>query len=223
MIRTNSVELNSMPAIAYRRKFPAGGSGIVIVRSDASQPGIASISKTSGEAIIAANTPTDLYPAEAFAEAIALTAGMPYRKQGKPKTPETKTIAETTIDETDAEAVQAEIEAEEVIVDGDDYQKIVDTYTDKTGKLFYDLINKDLIKFAHSSSVVREMLDAGDLEEDILLYAVGTKFRSITGDDKLDDNQVLKIVELLDAVSPKRVFKEFVGEIRSWLSASKAN
>ena len=34
-----------------------GGSGLVIVREDAAQPGIASISKTSGEAIPAANTP----------------------------------------------------------------------------------------------------------------------------------------------------------------------
>ena len=89
MIRTNSVTLTALPeAIAYRRKLPSGGSAIVIVRGDMTQPGIAGISKSTGEPIIAANTPKDTYPAEAFQEAIELTAGMPYRKQGKPAAPE---------------------------------------------------------------------------------------------------------------------------------------
>ena len=52
------------------------------MRYDTKQPGIASISKTSGDPIPAANTPQDLYPAEAFREAIVLTAGMPYSKRG---------------------------------------------------------------------------------------------------------------------------------------------
>ena len=87
MIRTNSVKLTSLPsAIAYRRKGASGDAAIVIVRADEPQPGIATISKTSGEPILAANTPA-AYPAEAFAEAIALTAGMPYRKLGKPAAP----------------------------------------------------------------------------------------------------------------------------------------
>ena len=89
MIRTNSVTLTGIPsAIAYRRKAKAGGSAIVIVRADSTQPGIATISKTSGEAIVSDNTPAELFPAEAFAEAIELTAGLPYRKQGKPAAPE---------------------------------------------------------------------------------------------------------------------------------------
>lgn len=51
MIRTNVVLLSVIKAVAYRQKLMTGGSGIVIIRGDASQPGIASISKTSGEAI----------------------------------------------------------------------------------------------------------------------------------------------------------------------------
>ena len=51
MIRTNVVSLSVIKAVAYRQKLMTGGSGIVIIREDASQPGIASISKTSGEAI----------------------------------------------------------------------------------------------------------------------------------------------------------------------------
>ena len=48
MIRTETVTLTVIPAVAYRQKLPAGGSGIVIVRNDREQPGIASISKSSG-------------------------------------------------------------------------------------------------------------------------------------------------------------------------------
>lgn len=51
MIRTNVVSLSAIKAVAYRQKLMTGGSGIVIIRGDASQPGIASISKTFGEAI----------------------------------------------------------------------------------------------------------------------------------------------------------------------------
>lgn len=221
MIRTNSVTLSKIPAIAYRQKFASGGSGIVIVRSDASQPGIAGISKTSGEPIISANTPAGLYPAEAFAEAIALTAGMPYRKQGKPDARKAEAAMEKTVEAAAAEVAQIVAEAEEVIVDGDDYQKIVDAYTDKNGKLSYDLINKDLIKFVHSSSVCENMIAEGAAIEDIRLYAVATKFRSIADNDKLTDGQVLRMAELLDEVSPKGVFKELNAELRGRLAAAK--
>ena len=56
MIRTTTVTLETIKGIAYRQKLSSGGSGIVIYREGASQPGIASISKTSGEAIPTANT-----------------------------------------------------------------------------------------------------------------------------------------------------------------------
>ena len=57
MIRTDTVTLTVIPAVAFRQKLPAGGSGVTILRYDAKQPGIASISKTSGEPIPAANIP----------------------------------------------------------------------------------------------------------------------------------------------------------------------
>ena len=50
--------------------------------------------------------------------------------------------------------------------------------------------------------------------KEISQYVIGTKFRSITGSDKLTDSQVGKMVDLLDEVSPKGVFKEFDEEIR---------
>ncbi len=216
MIRTNSVTLTTLPAVAYRQKFASGGSGVVIVRSDATQPGIASISKTSGEAIVSANTPRDLYPQEAFDEAIALTAGMPYRKQGKPKPLFVEAVAE------EAPVVEDEpIPEVEVVIDSAEYQRIVDAYTDKDGRLSYALLNKELIQFAHGSEMVGRMLAAGESEDAIRLYIVGTKFRNVTGNKDLTDEQVLKMAELLDEVSPKGVFKELNAKLRKQLAERK--
>jgi len=220
MIRTNSVTLSVIPAIAYRQKFTSGGSGIVIVRADATQPGIASVSKTSGEPIVSTNTPADLYPVEAFKEALELTAGMPYRKQGKPRI-----VAQDL--QVDASKVEVEIVDEpaepevEVVVDSGEYQAIVDAYTDKKGKLSYDLLNKELIQFAHGSDMVRRMIEAGEPEDKIRLYVVGTRFRAVTGNKDLSDEQVLAMAALLDEVSPKGVFKEFNSELRKMLGANK--
>ena len=213
MVRTNVVALNSVPGVAYRQKLPAGGSGIVIFREDFEQPGIASISKTSGEAIPSTNTSKELYPQEAFQEAISLTAGLPYKKQGAVKLKGKEMSEEAPAEE---EAI-----GEEVVVDSADYQKIVDQYTDKNGRLSYSLLNKDMIQFAHRSSRVRKMLSDGANEEAIRLYITGTKFRNITEDPELTDAQVLVITELLDEVSPKGVFKELNSEIRKELKAAK--
>ena len=209
MIRTNVVALTSVPGVAFRQKLSSGGSGIVILREGCQQPGIASISKTSGEAIPAKNNPKKMYPKEAFQEAIALTSGLPYKKQGSVRLQEKKLSYEAP---AEAEAVE-----EEVIVDSEDYRKIVDRYTDKNGKLSYPLLNKDMIQFAHRSSIVRKMQAEGESVDSIRLYITGTKFRNITGDPGLTDAQVLVITELLDEVSPKGVFKDLNSELRKQL------
>ena len=72
MIRTSTVQLTTISAVAYRQKLVSGGAGITIWGYNVRQPGLASISKTSGEAIPTANTPLEYYPPEAFAEAIIM-------------------------------------------------------------------------------------------------------------------------------------------------------
>ena len=214
MIRTGVVELSVIPAVAYRQKLPSGGSGVVIVRRDCKQPGIASISRTSGEAIPTANNPAGQYPAEAFAEAIKLTAGLPYKKRGG------ITLKEKKFVEAPVEEVP-ELKEEEIIVDSAEYQKLVDAYTDKNGRLSYALLNRALIKFAHSSSKVRAMIADGAALETVRDYIVGTKYRAITGNHDLTDAQIGKLSELLDEVSPKGVFRELNDELRKKLKAVK--
>ena len=180
----------------------------MIIRKNA-QPGIASVSKTSGDAIPTANTPKKLYPLEAFREAIELTAGLPYKKQ---RSVDKNAAQDPAV--LPKKATEKEAAAEEVFVNGAEYQAVVDKYTDKNGRLSYSLLNKDMIKFAHSSSVVRKMKEEGRSVDEICLYTVGTKFRSITGKKDLTKEQILKIVELLDEVSPRGVLKEFTEELR---------
>ena len=206
MIRTSIVQLTTMTAIAYRQKINGNKSGIVIVRPDVAQPGIAAISRTSGEPILTANTAADKYPIEAFKEAMELTAGMPYKNSRGVKYEDYKPV--------EAEVENEEVLPEAVVIDSAEYQAVVTKYTDKNGKLSYDLLNKDMIHFLNGpSAVVQEMIKAGDPVETIRNYIVGLKFRDITGNHDLSDAQVLKMVEMIDEVSPKGVFKEFNAEI----------
>lgn len=213
MIRTDVVNLTVIEAVAFRQKLTAGGSGITILRYDMNQPGIASISKTSGDPIPAANTPVDLYPAAAFKEAMQLTAGMPYKKRGGVR------LEKKAVQEVAPEASEEALE-EEVFIDSAEYQKLVDQYTDKNGKLSYELLNRDLIRFAHASKVVRSMLEEGAALKKIRTYIVSSKFRTVIGNKKLTEAQILKMADLLDEVSPKSVFKTLDGELRK-LSAAK--
>ena len=214
MIRTDVVNLTVIEAVAYRQKLQAGGSGIMILRYDSKQPGIASISKTSGDPIPAANIPLDLYPMEAFQEAIALTAGMPYSKRGSVRL-EKKAVVDAAPEATE------EVTADDPVIDSAEYQKIVDQYTDKNGKLSYDLLNKDLIRFMHASKTVRGMIGEGTSAKKVRTYIVTTKFRTVTGNKKLTEEQAMRMAELLDEVSSKSVFKQLDAELRKQNAASK--
>jgi hypothetical protein len=203
------VELTTIPAVAYRQKLPAGGSGVTICRYGEKQVGIASISTRSGKAIPAENNPAELYPAEAFNEAIELTRGLPYKKLGK------VTVLKKSFKEAEPKA-----EEEEIPVDLAAYDKLAAKYTDKTGKLSYELINKDLIKLLKSSSVARKLVADKATPTKIKNYVVGAKFRDVTKKE-LTDKQVKQLSDMLDNVYPKGVFKELSDEIRKALAQAK--
>ena len=209
MIRTNVVTLSVIPAIAYREKIKDGGTSLVVLRKGETQPGIAGISKKTGEAIPTKNTNTKKYPKKAFDEAIRLTNGMSFKKQGAVK---------ITDDMFKKEKVKKE---EVVVVDEADYQAIAARYIDKNGNFSYDLINKDFIRFAHSSSIVRTMIDERKPVKAIRKYIVGNKFRNLCGNDDLTDKQVDLIVSRLDELSPKSIFKDLDEYLRKELSAAK--
>ena len=214
MIRTDTVELTSVQAVAFRQKLAAGGSGVTVIRYDSKQPGIASISKTSGKPIPAANNPADMYPEGVFNEAIALTAGMPYCKRGGVRL-EKKAVVEVPAGPAD------EPMPEDPIIDSAEYQKLVDRYTDKNGKLSYELLNRELIRFAHSSRTVQGMVEEGVSTKKVRTYIVSTKFRTVTGNKKLTDEQASAMGQLLDEASPKSVFRQLDAELRRAAAANK--
>ncbi|MBO4919479.1 MAG: hypothetical protein J5365_04920 [Erysipelotrichaceae bacterium] len=208
MLRTKAVKLTVIPAMAYRVKSPKG-INITVQRADKEQPGIASISKTSGEAVPTSNTDLKAYPMKAFKEAIELTNGLPYKNQKGVK------VTKEMVTE------KKEKVKEEVIVDPKDYQMILDKYMDKNGKFSYDLINKDFIKFAKTSKVVGDLIGEGATVAKVRNYIVSTKFRNITGNHNLSDKQIKKMVEMLDENYPKGVFKDLNSELRKLVGTNK--
>ena len=139
---------------------------------------------------------------------------MPYSKRGGVKL-EKQAVVEAAPEEAE------EVTPEDPVVDSAEYQKIVARYTDKNGKLSYELLNRDLIKFSHASRIVRSMIEEGASTKKVRAYIVAAKFRTVTGNKKLTDEQALKMGDLLDEVSPKSVFKQLDAEIRKASAANK--
>jgi len=206
VIRTVLVELSTLGAVAFRQKMPDGHSGVVILRYDTPQPGLALLNRHSGEPDIAANTPHDLFPLEAFQEALALTSGMPYSRRGRVK-----------LQATEAEPLAEEAAAGEddlATVSSADYAAVVKAYTNRKGELSYDLLNKALIQAAHGNPYVAEMKARGATLEEIRDHVVKANFEAITGNRSLTQAEVNRIVAMLDAVSPRSVLREFNEDLR---------
>lgn len=210
MIRTNYVKLNTIRGVAYREKRAKGDTAIVLLKVGQTQPGIAGIG-SEGNPIITDNTPAKAYPEKSFKEAIKLTHGMPYHKQGK-----------VIIDKINFDDEEEEIIKEPEISEKD-YEKVLEKYTDKNGKFSYELINKDAIKFLNSSEVVKHMIEDNTDLHTIHDYVVGVKIRDITGNHDLTLKEVNAIVERLDAIYSKGIFKDFDEEIKKKLAVSKKN
>lgn len=109
----------------------------------------------------------------------------------------------------------------EAVVDSAEYQRVVDAYSDKDGRLSYTLLNKDLIQTAKASGQVRLMIEDHASLEEIRLQVVKAKLRSVSRNPALTDEQVRLMIELLDEISPKGVLKPLNEEIRKWLRDGK--
>jgi hypothetical protein len=109
----------------------------------------------------------------------------------------------------------------EAVVDSAEYQRVVDAYSDKDGRLSYTLLNKDLIQTAKASGQVRLMIEDHASLEEIRLQVVKAKLRSVSRNPALTDEQVQLMIELLDEISPKGVLRPLNEEIRNWLRDGK--
>ncbi len=211
MIRTKIVELSTLEAISYRQKLRDGKTGIVILRYDTSQPGLATVDKRTGAPEPSVNTNLDRFPLEAFQEAIELTLGMPYSRRGAVQLSGNQESAD----------VNDELPEELATVDSAEYEAIVKAYTNKKGELSYQLLNKDFIQFAKSSKIVADMVANRASVDEIRDYVIRVKLESLTGNRELTDAQTKRIVEMLDEVSPRYVFRELNDEIIRMLSQDR--
>jgi hypothetical protein len=212
IIRTSAVELSTIPAIAYKMKLLAGGSGLKLLRLDRDAIGMFTIDKRSGGAVPYGPVDAALFPEEAIQEALDLTQGMPYSARGK----------------INVKVFQAEKEAEDVteeqtdavdMVDSDEYKAIVERYSDENGKMNYQLMNKDFIQFAAKSKVVREMVASKDSEANILTFIIKSRATFLSEkNESLTDAQVVALIETLDEIDPRSAFKELKASIRRMLA-----
>jgi hypothetical protein len=206
--------------VAYRQKLRGGQSGVVILRPDTAQPGLALLNHQSGQPDPAANTPAALYPLEAFQEALELTSGLPYSSRGPVRSPAVvpgTPAAEAASPELAEEASGADL----ATVNSADYQAIVKAYTNKKGEISYELLNKALIQAARSNPYVSELVARGASEVEIRDHVVKANFEAVTGNRAISQAEVHAILEMLDAVSPRSVLRDLNDELRRLLAETR--
>ena len=218
IIRTKAVELSTIPALAYKQKLAAGGAGIRIMRMDQEASASASIDKRSGVPVVYSTVNEELFPSEAFDEAVNLTLGLPYSALGKIKLLVVKQAEADDICEDDA----ANDKQTRDMVSSDEYAAIVERYCDERGKLNYALMNKDFIQFATKSKVVQEMAANKALTDEILTYIIQSRAAYIANKkESLDDAETAALIETIDEIDPRSAFKELQAHIVKMLAKEK--
>jgi len=214
IIRTKAVELSLIPAIAYKQKLASGGAGVKLLRLDRDVSAVATIDRRTGEPVSYGKVDFALFPMEAFDEAIELLEGLPYTSRGN--------IAIQAAPQPAAEDVAEQPPEKVGMVGSDEYKAIIDRYSDETGRLNYQLMNKDFIQFAAKSKTVADMIGSGASPDDILLFVIKSRAAFISGKkDSLDDNLVQDLMETLDEIDPRSAFKELKAHIKRQLARRK--
>ena len=214
IIRTKAVELQTIPAIAYKQKLASGGAGLKITRLDAEASAVMTIDKRTGEALPFGRYDESLFPDEAIDEAMEMTMGLPYSARGKIR------LVILDDDEKDPEDV-AEEDEEKLpgMTESDEYKAIVERYMDEKGKMNYQLMNKDFIQFAAKSKTVADLAANKADTDAILNFIIKNRAAFISGKkDNLEDRMAAALIETLEELDPRSAFKELKQHIRRMLS-----
>jgi len=212
IIRTTAVELLSIPAIAYKQKLAAGGSGIKIYRIDRDAAAVFEIDRRTGDSKPYGNYDIALFPDDAINEALELTSGLPYTSRGK--------LTISVFDAAKADDEVEETETEKVdMVNSDEYLAITERYANEKGKINYTLMNKDFIQFAAKSKVVASMLSEKVSADDILTFIVKSRATFLSNKkESLSDKEIAALIETLDEIDPRSAFKELMAYIKRLLA-----
>ena len=213
IVRTKSVELSTIPAIAYKQKLTSGGAGIKILRLVSEASVAATLDKSTGEPGPYGKIDETLFPIEAFEEAMELTLGMPYSGRQNIKIDVSKYTEK--VEEPEQEIID--------MVNSDEYQTIIERYSDEKGKLNYALMNKDFIKFASKSKTVADMVANSMPRDEILTFIIKSRATFIADKkESLDDEHIKILIETLDEINTRSAFKELKNFINKLLSKKRS-
>jgi len=219
IIRSKVVELNTIPAIAYKIKLKTGGSGIKFHRTDRNDSAFAEIDKRTGDAQLDPRAAAELFPAEALEEAVEELMGCPYSARGKVKVVISDDTEDGAIEVPEDEAPGTHSDSAANAVDSDEFIAIADMYTDASGKMNYKLMNKQFIQFAARNKTVADMVSKKESEEAILLHIIKNRAAFIAGKkDNLSDEETLALIEAMEDVHPRSAFKDLKLHIRKMLA-----
>lgn len=204
IIRTKAVEINTIPAIAYKIKLASGGSGLKLHRTDRELTAYAVIDKRTGNAQPDGRADAELFPEAAFEEALEELAGLPFSGRGK--------VRITVSDEAEAEEIaeSAPEPAPEIqMLDSDEYKAIIERFSDEHGKMNYALMNKQFMQFANVSKIVGELIGKGAKQEEILVFIIQNRAAHLAGKrENLSETQAKALLEAIEELDPRSAFKE---------------
>ena len=215
MIRTETVKLSTVVGLAYKQKLAAGGAGLAIITPN--DRAAYTINKRDGSAVPYGTVDGSVFTDAMVNEALELTRGLSFKRLGKV----TKVYEDCHCDESSAELESEDDKPSIDVLASKEYEGFIMEYTDKNGKFSYQLMNRDLMKFADKSSVVGNMIAGGESDEAIVSYIVRSRAVDLARTKSLEDGFLASFMETFDSMNTRSAFKELNAHIRSKKSKTK--
>ena len=234
IIRTKAMELDSIPAIAYKQKLKAGGAGMRLHRLDCTAAATFTLDKRTGDAIPYGKVDEKLFTAAAVAEAIELVSGLPYTANCRvvidkfiaspePDVEEEEAAAESSAEADSAEAEIADVPATKTcMLNSPEYKALITAYAGVNGRLDYKRMNKDMIQFATKSRKVAEAMGKGVPMHDLVLFVITSRAASLAKQkEPLCEVEGQALIDTLNEIDPRSAFKELNAHLRRMASAGR--
>jgi len=215
MIRTETVKLKKVAGLAYKQKLVAGGAGLTIMTPG--DKAVFTINKRDGKTVPYGVVNESIFTEAVVGEALELTKGLSYKKMGSI----VKVYDDFRCDETSLDPETEDEKPSVDVVASKEYAGFIAEYTDKNDKFSFQLMNRDLMKFAQSSSVVRSMIANADSDDAIFRYTVRSKAVSLAGTKSMDEALLTGFIETFDSMETRSAFKELKANIRAKKSKTK--
>jgi len=215
MIRTTTIKLTSLPAMAFKQKLNTGGSGITIMTPDDSAT--FTINKRDGKCVPYGKVDTSIFTEAVVNEVLEKTQSLPYRRLGKI----TKVHIDAPCEESPAEQDVEDEKCDIDVITSAEYAAFIEKYSDKKGKFSHQLMNKDLMQFAAKSGVVSKKLAEKESVDLIVRYVVRAKAADLAGKKDMDDEALTAFIEVIDSICTRSAFKELNAYLRSRLSRKR--